>query len=67
MQLTHIKDSNIESAVKACQGESGKHLHNQERVEMVKESLNDNYCDVSGRGGDLSLIGETSQRNQTVF
>lgn len=50
--------SNIDSAVKACQGETGKHLHNQERVEMVKESLNDSYCDVSGRGGDLSLLGE---------
>lgn len=25
---------------------------------MVKESLNDSYCDVSGRAGDLSLLGE---------
>lgn len=24
---------------------------------MIKESLNDSYCDVSGRGGDLTLLG----------
>lgn len=25
---------------------------------MVKESLNDGYCDISGNTGDLTLLGE---------
>ena len=25
---------------------------------MVKESLNDGYCDISGNIGDLSLLGK---------
>jgi hypothetical protein len=27
-------------------------------MQQVKESLNEGYCDISGRAGDLDLIGQ---------
>lgn len=27
-------------------------------MQIVKESLNDGYCDISGNLGDLTLLGE---------
>jgi hypothetical protein len=49
--------SNIEMAVKACTQETGTVLQNRERMQQVRESLNEGYCDISGRVGDLILIG----------
>ncbi|KAJ8522756.1 hypothetical protein ONZ45_g741 [Pleurotus djamor] len=51
-------NSNIAMAIKACKPENGNLLRNKEEMRQVKESLNDGYCDVSGRAGDLNLIGE---------
>ena len=28
-------------------------------MQMVKETLNDGYCDISGNLGDLTLLGES--------
>ncbi|KAL4253718.1 hypothetical protein ABKN59_003690 [Abortiporus biennis] len=53
--------SNIEAALKACRTEKGKSLVNSEHVQQVKESMNDSYCDVSGRVGNLSLVGEMGE------
>ncbi|THH10017.1 hypothetical protein EW146_g8507 [Bondarzewia mesenterica] len=49
--------SNIDMAIKACQEETSSLLRNREQMQMVKESLNEGYCDVSGRAGDLDLVG----------
>jgi len=48
---------NIEMAIDSCKPESGGLLQNREHMQRVKESLNDGYCDVSGRKGDLHHIG----------
>ncbi|KAH9951982.1 hypothetical protein B0H21DRAFT_817732 [Amylocystis lapponica] len=50
--------SNIEMAVNACREERGQNLQNQTDMRTVKESLNDGYCDVTGHGADMSLVGE---------
>ena len=44
-------------AINACRSESGDVLQNRERMEQVKESLNEGYCDISGRSGNLRHIG----------
>lgn len=31
-------------------------------MQMVKESLDEGYCDVSGRAGDLDLVGTSFNR-----
>ncbi|KAI0060543.1 hypothetical protein BV25DRAFT_1908367 [Artomyces pyxidatus] len=49
--------SNIDMAIKACTEETSSLLHNREQMQMVKESLDEGYCDVSGRAGDLDLVG----------
>jgi hypothetical protein len=49
--------SNIEMAVKACTQETGNVLQNREQMQQVRESLNEGYCDISGRVGDLIMIG----------
>ncbi|KAA1478156.1 hypothetical protein DENSPDRAFT_659742 [Dentipellis sp. KUC8613] len=49
--------SNIDMAINACREETGHLLRNREQMQMVKESLNEGYCDVSGQAGDLDLIG----------
>lgn len=48
---------NIDLAISACKSESGDVLQNRERMERVKESLNDGYCDISGRKDNLHHIG----------
>ncbi|KAF5386054.1 hypothetical protein D9615_002424 [Tricholomella constricta] len=55
--LSSIK-SNIDMAIKACRPESGNLLRNREEMRQVKESLDEGYCDVSGRVGDLNRVGE---------
>ncbi|KAI0313421.1 hypothetical protein OF83DRAFT_1175689 [Amylostereum chailletii] len=49
--------SNIDMAIKACTEERSSLLKNREQMQMVKESLDEGYCDVSGRAGDLDLVG----------
>ncbi|KAI9511382.1 hypothetical protein F5148DRAFT_1172037 [Russula earlei] len=49
--------SNIDMAIRACAPERSHLLRNRKEMHMVKESLNDGYCDVSGRSDDLDLVG----------
>jgi hypothetical protein len=49
--------ANINTAVQACRQEQGNVLHNREQMQLVKESLEEGYCDVSGRADDLTHIG----------
>lgn len=57
--LTYLfKAKNIEMAVSSCRSESANLLTNRQQMQRVKESLNDGYCDISGRKGDLHHIGK---------
>ena len=47
-------------AIKACTPEKSSLLKNREEMRMVKESLDEGYCDVTGRTGDLDLMGMCS-------
>lgn len=49
--------NNIDMAISACAPERSNLLRNREEMQMVKESLDEGYCDVSGRAGELNLIG----------
>ncbi|KAH7875187.1 uncharacterized protein C8R40DRAFT_1105311 [Lentinula edodes] len=49
--------ANIDMAIKACRPESGDLLRNREQMQQVKESLNEGYCDISGRAEDLQHAG----------
>jgi hypothetical protein len=44
-------------AINACTPERSNLLRNREEMQMVKESLNEGYCDVTGRTGDLNFVG----------
>jgi len=44
-------------AIKACAPEKSNLLRNREEMQVVRESLDEGYCDVSGRTGDLDFIG----------
>lgn len=35
-------------------------LKNRRQMQMVKESLNEGYCDISGHPADMTLIGIVS-------
>ncbi|CAL1709408.1 unnamed protein product [Somion occarium] len=50
--------ANIDMAVKACREENNQVLHNRSQMQMVKEATNEGYCDISGRAGSLTLLGE---------
>ncbi|KAG8215924.1 hypothetical protein J3R82DRAFT_7898 [Butyriboletus roseoflavus] len=50
--------ANVDMAIKACKPEEGTLLHNRKRMEIVKESLNEGYCDTSGQIGNLDLLGK---------
>lgn len=45
-------------AIKACRGEHGQSVTNKEQMQMVKESLDEGYCDISGHAVDLDLVGK---------
>ena len=47
-------------AIRGCRPESGNLLRNREQMQQVKESLNEGYCDISGRVGDLNVVGESA-------
>ena len=50
--------SNIDTAIRACKEEKGDLIQSQKQMQVVKETLNDGYCDISGNVGDLSLLGK---------
>lgn len=52
--------SNINMAIKACRGERGQSVTNKEHMQMVKESLDEGYCDMTGHAVDLSLVGKST-------
>ncbi|KIM45164.1 hypothetical protein M413DRAFT_428973 [Hebeloma cylindrosporum] len=54
---------NIEMAINSCKAESSNLLENREHMQRVKETLNDGYCDVSGRKGNLHNIGQMGSVN----
>lgn len=58
--------SNIDTAIRACKEERSDLIQNREQIQMVKESLNDSYCDISGNVGDLSLLGELCRLSVTL-
>jgi hypothetical protein len=49
--------NNIDMAIRACAPERNNLLRNREEMQIVKESLDEGYCDVSGRAGDLDFVG----------
>lgn len=49
-------ETNINMAIRACKEERNQLLQSKEQMKVVKESLNDSYCDVSGQK-DLTLAG----------
>ncbi|KAH0825764.1 hypothetical protein J3R83DRAFT_8923 [Lanmaoa asiatica] len=55
------KWANVDMAIKGCKPEEETLLHNRKRMEIVKESLNEGYCDASGQIGNLELLGKLEQ------
>ncbi len=55
--MFHSIANNIGMAIKACAPERSNLLRNREEMQMVRESLDEGYCDVTGRTGDLDFIG----------
>ncbi|KAI0083802.1 hypothetical protein BDY19DRAFT_975723 [Irpex rosettiformis] len=57
--ITPMRDieTNIDMAIRACKEERGDLLKSRGQMQMIKESLNDSYCDVSGQK-DLTLAGD---------
>ncbi|KIY74271.1 hypothetical protein CYLTODRAFT_416120 [Cylindrobasidium torrendii FP15055 ss-10] len=49
--------SNIDQAINACRPEKNHLLHNRQEMRMVKESLNDGYCDLTAHVGSLKQFG----------
>ena len=58
--LTLALDKNVEQAINACRPEARNLLQNRQRMEMIKEALDEGYCDISGMEGDLVVIGTVS-------
>jgi hypothetical protein len=52
-----MTETNINMAIRACKEERSELLKTRNQMQMIKESLNDSYCDVSGQK-DLVLAGE---------
>ncbi|ESK92923.1 hypothetical protein Moror_8996 [Moniliophthora roreri MCA 2997] len=48
---------NVDTAIRGCRPESGSLLKNREQMQQVKENLDEGYCDVSGRAGNLKEVG----------
>ena len=54
-------------AIKACAPERSNLLRNREEMQMVKESLDEGYCDVTGKTGDLDHVGKCSTLPSNFF
>ncbi|KAG8814735.1 hypothetical protein FRC18_001848, partial [Serendipita sp. 400] len=50
-------NKNVQQAINACRPEARSLLQNRQHMEVIKEALNEGYCDVSGMEGDLVLVG----------
>ncbi len=48
-------------AINACRPEKNHLLHNRNEMRIIKESLNEGYCDLSGHAGTLKKVGEFCQ------
>jgi len=70
MELTSRQNfssaSNIDTAIRACKEERSDLIQSRKQMQMVKETLNDGYCDISGSLGDLSLLGESGTPYRTL-
>ncbi len=53
--------ANIDMAIRACRQEEDDLLRNKQNMRIIKESLNNGYCDVSGHGGDMMIAGMNYQ------
>ncbi|CAE6464621.1 unnamed protein product [Rhizoctonia solani] len=53
-------ENNVRMAVAACRPESQSLLRNRQQMTMVKESLDEGYCDISGSADDFALAGEVA-------
>ncbi|QRW13174.1 hypothetical protein RhiLY_12173 [Ceratobasidium sp. AG-Ba] len=53
-------ENNVRMAIAACRPESQSLLRNRQQMNMVKESLDEGYCDVSGSADDFALAGEVA-------
>lgn len=53
-----IAESNVKQAIAACREEHGNVLKNRQQMQTVRESLDEGYCDISGRVSDLNYIGK---------
>ena len=52
-------ESNIKQAIAACKEEHGNVLQNRKNMQTVRETLDEGYCDISGRVNDIINIGES--------
>jgi hypothetical protein len=50
-------DANIQNAIKACRPETRGLMRNREQMQTVRESLDEGYCNVTGKAGDLVHVG----------
>ncbi|KAG9003819.1 hypothetical protein FRB94_008497 [Tulasnella sp. JGI-2019a] len=53
---TNDIDRNIRTAIAACRAERSFVLANRQQMTMVKESLEDGYCDISGTDNDFEFV-----------
>ncbi|KAF8688692.1 hypothetical protein RHS03_09437, partial [Rhizoctonia solani] len=53
-------ENNVRMAIAACRPESQSLLRNRQQMTMVKESLDEGYCDISGSADDFALAGEVA-------
>lgn len=51
-----FSDANIDLAIRQCREEKNQTLLSGRHMQMVKESLNEGYCDVSGHDDDMAFI-----------
>lgn len=49
----------IDMAISACKEEKRDQFNSRESQQLVREALNQGYCDGSGESLNLSLIGES--------
>jgi hypothetical protein len=49
--------NNVDMAIKACAPERSDLLRNREEMQIVLESLDEGYCDVTRKTNDLELVG----------
>jgi len=58
--------SNIDTAIRACKEERSDLIQSRQQMQMVKETLNDGYCDISGNIDDLSFLGKLDAPYQSL-